>query len=237
MTELEQKQVTDPTKVETIPDTSKLYEGKTPEQIAELKAVADKTAADTKAAADKAAADKLAADEKAAKDGKKPDAPVALVEADIVLPEGFVKDDALMGEFLKTVNDPTLDPKARANAMIGLYAKAMQQVSEKGNALFAEMQKKWTDETSALPEIGGSKLDETLGSISKLLDKYSTGADGKSFGNELRQVFDITGAGNNPYIVRWLDAISKDLIKEGKLVPAAKAAGGERRPEDILYGT
>lgn len=233
----------DPTKVEkppeTTPDPSKMYEGLTPEAkaLAE-KAAADKTAADAKTAADKKTADdaaaKKAADEK---EGKKPDALTALTEADITIPDGFEKDDALMGEFLKTVNDAALDPKARANAMIGLYAKAMKQVSEKGNALFAEMQKKWTDETSALPDIGGTKLDETLGGISKLLDKYSLGPDGKSYGNELRQVFDLTGAGNNPYMVRFLNAVTKDLIKEGSLTPAGRPGGGDRKPEDILYST
>lgn len=142
---------------------------------------------------------------------------VPLATTDITLPEDVEVNSALVDEFLGVMNNAELDAKGRAQALIDLQVKAMREASEAGSQAFADMQKTWQDEVKADPAFAGEKLQPALGRIGRLLTEYGS--------EELNGVLDMTGAGNNLHVVRFLDNIA------GKLVEGGPAFGAPRTQE------
>ena len=199
---------------EYVPDATK-----SAEENATLKAAFDKA---TLEKGEQLAAEKKAADEKAAANDTKV-TPFKLEE--IKLPDGFVIDETVSKPFVEIVNKYGLGRDAVAE-LTALQATAMKNVSDGGTKAWSDMQEKWTGEVKADPEIGGEKLPEVLGSISKLVDKYGT--------PDLRSAMDVTGAGNNPHVIRFLAKVAKDL-GEGKFVPAGDPALGKKSAAERLF--
>jgi hypothetical protein len=145
------------------------------------------------------------------------EAPTPLTSEDITLPEDLVINEGLRDEFLTLLNDDKLSGKERAQALIDLQVKAMREASEAGSQEFADMQTKWRDEVKADAEFAGEKLQPALGRIGRLLTEYGT--------EELNGVLDLTGAGNNVHMVRFLNNIA------GKLVEGGPVSGSPRTQE------
>lgn len=141
------------------------------------------------------------------------------------LPEGFTADPQAMTKFTEIANKAKL-PADVANELISLQAELSKQASEAGSAAFAEMQTKWQTEVRSDPEIGGAKLDANLGNIAKLLQKYDVPG--------VREAFTLTGAGNNPAIVKFLAKVAADLSESGPLA-GAPGATAERTLAQVLY--
>lgn len=143
-----------------------------------------------------------------------PAEPEPLVAEDISFPDGFEVDATLRDEFLALANDKDKSPKERAQALVDLQVKAATAASEASSKAWTDMQESWKAEVRADAEIGGAKLDATIGRIGRLIDEY--GSDG------LREAFDMTGAGNNPAVIRFLAKIA-DVVTEGPAVPGTPA--------------
>ena len=146
-----------------------------------------------------------------------PEDVVPLAATDLSFPEDVEVNSALVDEFLGVVNNAELDAKGRAQALIDLQVKAMREASEAGSQAFADMQKTWQDEVKAYPAFAGEKLQPALGRIGRLLTEYGS--------EELNEVLDMTGAGNNLHVICFLDNIA------GKLVEGGPAFGAPRTQE------
>ena len=191
---------------EFVPDTTKT----------EAENAAAKTAFDTaKADAIKAEATKVANDTKAT--------PFKVEE--LKLPDGMILDEPTSKGFVEIVNKFGL-PRDAVAALTTLQANVMKGLSEKGNSDWNTTQETWRTEVSNDPEIGGDKTAPTLGAISKLVDKYGT--------PELRGVFDLTGAGNHPQVIKFLSKIAKDL-GEGTFVSAGMPGTGAQDAATKLF--
>lgn len=139
-----------------------------------------------------------------------------LTVEDIVLPEGFEVADDLRSEFIDFMNKGDLSPKERAQGLIDLQAKAVQTMTDAQTAAWTDMQKKWQDEVKADPAYASDdKLQPALGRIGKLISEYGT--------PELSGVFDLTGAGNNIAVVKFLDNIAQKLTEGGPVSGAPPA--------------
>jgi hypothetical protein len=143
------------------------------------------------------------------------DPPAPLTVESLTLPEGFELQPEMASEFLEILNGDQ-SPQDRANALIALHGKTLTEASEASSKLWDGMQTEWKDEVKADPDIGGAKLQPTLTNIGKLLDEYGT--------PELKGVFDLTGAGNNLHMIKFLNKIAEKLT-EGKLFTAGSPAG------------
>lgn len=174
------------------PDTTK-----TEAENAAAKVEFDKKAAETKAAKD-------AADAEAAKDKVSKDNPFKVEE--IKLPDGFTVDETTSKGFVDLVNKHGISRTAAAE-FVKLQADLMKAASEKGDKQWTDLQEQWAKEVKADPEIGGDKLEPAVGAIAKIFDKYGS--------KELRSAFDLTGAGNNPHVIKFLAKIAKDLNEPG----------------------
>lgn len=147
--------------------------------------------------------------EKPAEPEKAPEpAPVvALTAEDISLPEGFTMDEGLRDEYLGVMNNPELDAKGRSEALLGLYSKALTAASETNSKAWADTQESWQKEVKEDTEVGGAKFEASMTKVGKLVEEFGT--------DELRQVFDLTGAGNNIHVVKFLAKISEKLTEGG----------------------
>lgn len=150
---------------------------------------------------------------------------VPLTVADIKLPEGVTADDAITKEFIEILNKD-MPVKDRAQALIGLQTKALTTASERGSQEFATLQTQWRDQIAKDPEIGGPKLEGNLANIAKVLDRFGT--------PEARLAFDVTGAGNNPHIVKMMANIAKAVTEPGPVPPGGNPPV-KRDAAELLY--
>lgn len=153
---------------------------------------------------------------------------VPLTSADFKLPEGAVLQDSVRDEFLGVLNNKELTPAAQAQALVDLQAKVSKEASEAGSQAWTDMQTQWQTEVKNDPDVGGAKLDTNLAGIGKLIDTYGS--------NELRAVMDLTGAGNNVHVVKFLANVAKQLT-EGAPVSGGTPTTTEESLASILYPT
>lgn len=193
------------------PAVSPPKDNKTPEQIA-----ADKVVSDTKAAEDKVVADKKAADDKAAADKLAAEGKPPVYE--LKLPEGIKADEKSMATFTSLLGEHKIDPKV-AQSLVDMHYANMQETAKAfvadNQKLWTETQTKWAEEISKDPELGGDKKAATVARLGKALDEYGS--------PEARQAFDLTGAGNNPHIVRMFNKMAAALEEGGPRATGAPA--------------
>src|SRR5690606_4144437 len=143
---------------------------------------------------------------------------VPLTAEDLAIPEGFEVVDEIRDKFLDVINDREMSANDRANALIELQAETIRQASERISEAWTQQRKAWVEEVKADPDIGGDKLEPTMGKISKLLNEFGDP-------NLREQVFDITGAGDHPLMIKFLGKVA-DAHSEG--TPVSGDAGGDK---------
>jgi hypothetical protein len=151
-----------------------------------------------------------------------------LSAADIKLPDGFTVDEAIMTPFVELVNKYNI-PREAVDAFVDLQAKATQKNSEASSLAWADMQKQWTDEIAADPDLSGQAWDtKHAPAIGQMLDKYGS--------PDVRAALDLTGAGNNPHVVRMFAKLAAAVTEPG-FVPAPAPADGQSSVESRIYPT
>jgi hypothetical protein len=150
----------------------------------------------------------------AAKEGepKKADEPAALKAEDykLTLPEGVTADDPVITGFIEAAAEAKVAPEAAQLLLDKVRPQIEAQMRAPYDAWNAT-QTQWIGEVRADPEIGGAKLDGTVARVAKLMDSY--GDPG------LRQALDMTGAGNHPGLIRFLNKVAVAMkVDEGKPV-------------------
>jgi hypothetical protein len=133
-----------------------------------------------------------------------------------------------MTPFVELVNKYNI-PREAVDAMVDLQTKAMQKNSEAGSLAWSDMQKQWAGEIAADPELGG-KMWETkhAPAIGQMLDKYGS--------PDVRAALDLTGAGNNPHVVRMFAKLAAAVTEPG-FVPAPAPVDNQSTAESRIYPT
>lgn len=149
---------------------------------------------------------------------KKDDPPKAAEPLDftkITLPEGLTIPDDLRDKFVAVAGKHGISQEV-AQELINLQAEASKTAAEASTRAFTELQQTWQTEVKNDPEIGGAKLEGTLTKISKVLDQFGS--------PQLREALDVTGAGNNPHIIRFMSKLAE------KLTEGSPVTGGSPAP-------
>jgi len=161
-----------------------------------------------------------------------PETPPIFSLTDVKLPEGVEIPEEVGKEFSEILNSKAA-PAEVGQKLLDLYAKQAAELVDSNAKLWAKTNEQWQNEIKADPVIGGDKLPSTLANIAKLLDNPEFTDPG------LRAALDLTGAGNNPAIVRFL-AKAASRLSEGGYVPGAPPASAPARPQTLgeaFYGT
>jgi hypothetical protein len=127
----------------------------------------------------------------------KPNEPI--VYTDFTLPEGINVDAAKIGDF-KTIASELGIPQEGAQKIIDLYTAELKQSNEAPLRAWNELQTKWRNEVINDPEIGGANLEKNLSNAKVGLENLMGDVEAKKFFDALN----VTGAGNNPDIIRGL---------------------------------
>jgi hypothetical protein len=146
---------------------------------------------------------------------------------DFKLPEGITVD----GEALKSASALFADSglsQEQAQKFIDLAASREKAHAEASVRAFADLQTRWVSEIKADPEIGGDKLGASIASAARAIDRLAIPG--------LREALDLTGAGNNPAIVKAFarigQMISEDRFQPGNGAPPAAT----KSPAEVIYG-
>lgn len=154
-----------------------------------------------------------------------PEPIVPLTAEDIKFPEGVQVDETLRDEFIGLLNDTEKTPTERAQALVDLQLKAAQAASEANSKAWSDVNEKWRNEVKADADVGGDNLQPTLGRIERLVTEYGS--------EELREVFNITGAGNNVHFIKFLDKVARQLTEPGPVQGSPRA--GESTAAQRLF--
>ena len=126
------------------------------------------------------------------------------------LAEGQQVDQAALDEFTSISKEAKID-KGTAQKLADAYAKRRKADAEATMQQWDDTRAQWQREVRADKEIGGDKLDESLGYAQRALSAYGD-QDLQTFGEHF-------GWADNPAYVRF-------LVKVGKTVSEGQAANG-----------
>lgn len=164
-----------------------------------------------------------AGDAAAAPPAAKPD-PAAY--ADFRLPEGATIDPESLGEARRLFADAGL-PQDQAQKFVDLAVSREQAAAARGVQAFVDLQTKWVSEIKADPEIGGARLEASMAQAARAIDRL--GVPG------LKEALNLTGAGNNPAIVKAFVRLGQ-MVSEDRFAPGRDAAPRpSRSPAETIY--
>lgn len=153
--------------------------------------------------------------------------PAVPVYAAFKLPDGVSVDEKAMGEATALFKDARLTQE-QGQKFIDLAIARETAAAKAGQQAYVDLQTKWVSEIKADPEIGGDKLTGAIAHASRAIDRLG--------GPDLKAALDLTGAGNNPVIVkafvRMGRMISEDRFKAGN----GAAPTAPQSPAQTIYG-
>ncbi|CAJ0778807.1 MULTISPECIES: hypothetical protein [Ralstonia] len=161
------------------------------------------------------------------KEGEKPAEDKPIKYEAFTLPEGVTIDEEKLGAF-KELAAANKIPQDVAQQLVDIYAADIKQLTEAPYRAWSELQTKWQEEIKNDPVIGGADLDKNLAATKAGL-KNLLGEDSAKFFEALN----ITGAGNNPDIVR---ALFKAAAQHAPATPVrGNPGGGTKSAGATLY--
>ena len=133
---------------------------------------------------------------------------------DFTLPEGMAADADAMAAFKTILADPEADfstakgRQAFGQKLVELQAGQNTKVAGAIENHWRDTQKAWQKEVMEDKDLGGAKWPETRASVNEALTLLDPSG-------EARTAFAMTGAGNNPAIIRMLHKASTMLTEGG----------------------
>jgi hypothetical protein len=134
-------------------------------------------------------------------------------------------DPEIGNAFAEVVNKHGI-PRNAVAELVALQEKTMQANSEASSRAWKDVQAAWVDEVTKDAEIGGKNWPQVQSKIGQLIDTHGS--------PELREAFDLTGAGNNPAIVRFMSKIANVLSESGH-ISAGMPSTAPKTAAEILY--
>lgn len=143
------------------------------------------------------------------------------------IPEGIKLEGETKTAFEAAMKEG--DPNKRAQSLLDLYAAESKRAQTSLYDTYNKMNKDWVDAVKADSEIGGDKWANTQQTIAKALDTYGTPG--------VRQALNLTGAGNNPEVIKTFYKMAKALSEGGHVAGNPPAQGGEKSLPELMYPT
>ncbi len=171
------------------------------------------TPEEQKVADEKAVAEKKEAEDKAKDEG----APEKY--EDFKLPEGIELDKVALDKFLPLAKEADLSQEM-AQKFVDLRTEAGQQEVNRQWDVWNKTQNDWVADAKGDSEIGGANFDENVGLAKKTMEAYGNDA--------LKDLIDITGAGNHKEFIRFLAKVGKDIGEDKLHVSGSVTKEGSR---------
>lgn len=136
----------------------------------------------------------------------------------VELPEGIKADDPLLVSFLEGAAKGGMDNES-VQAVINSLGPKLAEQMQAPIKRWIDLNEQWVAEVKADPVIGGDKLpvaQETVWQAMALVSKPEEVV-------AVREALNMTGAGNNPAIIRLLYNMAKRLVEPGAVKGNAPA--------------
>ena len=150
--------------------------------------------------------------------------------ADFVMPEGIaLKPETLtdFAAFAKTKNMSQDD----AQEVLAFGIDKLKEAAEAPYKLWHETQKQWQDDMAKDPEIGGAWGTKESPGAAQIAARKAIDNLG---GDALRNALNITGAGNNPDVVRAFVKMGK-LLSEPGFATGGSISSGPKSMAEVMY--
>jgi hypothetical protein len=161
--------------------------------------------------------------------GEQVDKPI--VYEDFKVPEGFELDPEALGPVKTLFSELKLD-QAGAQRLIDSFAAnaavLQKSIVEEAQQEWVDLRGEWTKAIEDDPDIGGAKLPQVRADISRVFDRYGTPG--------LREALKLTGADNNPEIVKTFAKIAS-VLTEGKHLTGDTPKPAPKTAAQALYPT
>jgi hypothetical protein len=152
--------------------------------------------------------------------------PEAAAYGDFKLPEGATIDGESLERATTLFKEAGL-PQEQAQKFIDLAVEREQAAAHKGVQAFVDLQSKWVSEIKADPEIGGASFPASMAAAARAIDRL--GVPG------LKEALNLTGAGNNPAIVKAFVRLGQ-MVSEDRFMPGRSARpAAPRSPAETIY--
>lgn len=162
-------------------------------------------------------------------DGKPQGAPETYT--DFTLPEGYTIEPKEMDSFKEFAKTQNLSQE-QAQKVLEFGGEKIKAQLEAPYKFWNEMQTKWQAEVKADPEIGGTNYDDSIKAAAEVFKPGGLLVKTPEEERSLREAFNITGAGNNPAIVRIFVRLGRALQEPGAL---KGAPANKKDPLALLY--
>jgi hypothetical protein len=146
---------------------------------------------------------------------------------DFKVPDGVTLD----ADSLKAASDMFAESglnQTQAQKFIDMAIAREQAAMERSVQVYRDIQTKWQGEVKSDPEIGGDKLEASLASARRAMDRLNIPG--------LNEALDVTGAGNHPAVVKAFVRLGQ-MVSEDRFVPGNSAAPASLSPAVAIYGT
>ena len=153
-------------------------------------------------------------------------APEVPTYGEFKLPDGASVDGEQLEHATALFKEAGL-PHEQAQKFIDLALSREQAAATRGVQAFVDLQTKWVSEIKADPEIGGTRFEASMASAGRAIDRL--GVPG------LKEALNLTGAGNNPAIVKAFVRLGQ-MVSEDRFMPGRNAApAASRSPAETIY--
>lgn len=112
-------------------------------------------------------------------------------------------------------------PPEAAPALMSILKQSLEAQAAAQTAAFTTLNAKWTTESEALPEFQGERKAQSLAIIGRAVDDYGS--------PEVREAFALTGAGNNPAVVKFILGMATALTEGSPTRQGTPAAPRQNR--------
>jgi hypothetical protein len=144
----------------------------------------------------------------------------AVEYTDFTAPEGITFDPDILGDFKTVAKEHGLN-QDQAQKFADLGVKLNQKWAEAQMSAVAKQADAWAEASKADKEFGGEKFAENLAVIKKAREAFVS--------DELMAVFEKSGLGNHPDVLRMLYRAGKQLSTDGYVAGTrAPSAGADR---------
>jgi hypothetical protein len=145
---------------------------------------------------------------------------------DFKMPEGVTVDAEQLKPVTELFAASGLDQE-QAQKFIDLALARETAATQRGTQAFVDLQNQWVSEIKADPDIGGDRLELSLASAARAIDRLEVPG--------LREALGFTGAGNHPAVVKAFVRLGR-LLSEDRFRPGQTAAPRvPRSPAEVIY--
>lgn len=146
------------------------------------------------------------------------------------LPEGVKLDDARLGDFTKILgefeNGTRTDHtkmQVLGQKLVDMYTAEAQEMATRVHQhqidTWSRTKEGWKEAFRNDQEIGGKRQETTLRTCKQVLERYKASA-GDARHSDLIKTFGLTGAGDNPAMIHFINWAAQFAVERAKPVPA-----------------